>query len=632
MPLWRRPIEEMSDMRGSADAVDSFPRAMRVVPSAIVLSVLCVVACSRDDSADSGIASSAAADAPAPNEGATLNVDDGDGVGKLGDDRLSLAEAIALANGERALDVLSASERTHVQGLPGAGRADRIQVHVNEIVLPAPEPTKSALPRLIGNDHDSLDGHGVVLKESGAQAVGTALVAASSGLAIENFVFDNIWRGILIDPQGPVEVHDITVRKNHFLGVAGSAVEISGSRMGSGGSLREISVDENEFMLPTTPTGFSYGVAIRSCQLDSPDDVAAVAEGMLTGVSLDGIYVRKNTIRGGAETIVVNVASIHGKGEITDCALRRLVIDDNVLGGSFDMLVNINVAITYAFTASISSLGMAQNALGPPGSAAALRGIVLEDVEIERNKMDGAQTAALSLYAGIQSISSEDPNLTVVEDIALRKVRIKDNTHANLEGKRTICSGINLVAGHFDYVSGGRSSNNEASDIEITGNSFSGCESGIRVVAAEVIGGGGEARENRISDVKILENKLTDNNVGLQLLAAEGVPPSALFAMLKVDFPNVGTMENNVVERAEVRANEITGNRVGFELIGGRSSSTADTPGDILRNNALEDVTLEGNTILNNDDQDCLAQSDVVVGQAGIAEGNTAPSSCGDTP
>jgi hypothetical protein len=611
-------------------------------PLSAVLVALCLIACGGDHRGDKSVdategASHDEAGAPAQDDaaaaaemGATLKVDDADGVGTVGDELLSLAEAIRLANGNLTVGDLSMAEKAKVVGNPGAGKADLIQVSVDNIALPAAEPNTSVVPKLIGNDRDHLDGQGVTLKEVGGMPVGTAFFAASSDLTIENFVFDNLRRGILIDPQGPVVVHDVTVRKNSFLGIHGNAVEISGSRAGSGGTLKEIAVDENKFMLPTSMTSFSYGVAIRACQLDSPDDIAPVAEGMLSNVLLDGIYVRKNSIRGGAETIVVNVASIHGKGEIKDCTLRKLIIDDNELGDSFDMLANINVAITYAFAADIASLGKPQGPLGNPGSAAVLSNIVLEDFEMARNKMEGAHTAALSLYSGIQSISKEDPNLTKIQGIVLRKVRIMDNTHVNLEGKRTICAGINVVAGHFDYVSGGLSTGNEASDIQITGNSFSGCRQGIRIAAGEVIGGGGECRDNHVSDVKILNNKLSDNDIGLQVLGAEGLPPDDIFSSVGLDFPTVGLLENNVVERVEIRGNEIRGNGVGLELIGGRSHTTASVPGDTLRNNVLKDVTLDGNTVVDNGGMDCVAANDIVVGEgSGVAEGNTAPSSCG---
>jgi hypothetical protein len=603
----------------------TFMRARRVA----VLALVAVAACGNELPAD-GFDMPIGSDPEQEVQGATLKVTDANGVGATGDNRLSLSEAIALANGGLRVDQLSAAEKALVRGQPGAGRADRIQVAVREIRLPAAAArTQSALPRLIGNDFDSLDGQGVVLKEGAWTPVDTALVAASSQLTIANFRFDNVWRAVLIDPQGPVDVHHVTVRGNRFLGVMGNAVEISGSRAGSGGSLHEVMVDNNKFDMPTEPTHFSYGVAIRACQLDSPDDIAPVTKGVVSDVLLEGIYLRNNEIRGGAETIVVNVGSVHGKGEAKDCTVRKLVINDNVLGGSFDMLVNINVAITYAFAASITSfLGGPQMDLGAPGSAAVLRNIVLEDVEIARNKMESAGTAALSLYCGIDSISKEDPSLSTIEDCALRKVRVTDNTHVNLEGKRTICNGINIVAGHFDYVAGGTSTRNQISDVEISGNAFSGCESGIRVAAAELIGAGGYAHDNRVSNVRISNNELSDNHAGMQILAAEGTNPQGLFSLFGLDHPNVGTLEKNVLENVEVRGNKITGNDIGLEVIGGRSSvPDARRQHDIVRDNTLQNVALTDNTVTGNKLGNCVAENNMVSGPGpATVEGNGSPS------
>ena len=80
------------------------------------------------------------ADARERTYAATLAVNDTAGVGVVGDGKLSLAEAIRLANGGLTLDALSSEERAQIKGRPGSSSADRILLTLGkgaQIILPA---------------------------------------------------------------------------------------------------------------------------------------------------------------------------------------------------------------------------------------------------------------------------------------------------------------------------------------------------------------------------------------------------------------------------------------------------------------------------------------------------------------
>src|SRR5436190_631376 len=91
-------------------------RALRFVLAAVVSSGLLAVVAPEGRAASAG------------SKGATLLVNDTDAVGMVGDNKLSLDEAIRLANGSLRQSQLSQAERQQVRGMPGPGAPDLIKV------------------------------------------------------------------------------------------------------------------------------------------------------------------------------------------------------------------------------------------------------------------------------------------------------------------------------------------------------------------------------------------------------------------------------------------------------------------------------------------------------------------------
>ncbi len=130
----------------------------------------------------------------------TLFVDDSRARGSLGDELLSLAEAVRLANGSLSLAQLSPEEAQHISGTPGPASVDRIQVDLGEggriVADPPASPGSPVIPYLIDNDGDCLDSMGVVISEtsapSGASGTRNAVIVISSGVSIRRFEFEEI--------------------------------------------------------------------------------------------------------------------------------------------------------------------------------------------------------------------------------------------------------------------------------------------------------------------------------------------------------------------------------------------------------------------------------------------------------
>jgi hypothetical protein len=141
-----------------------------------------------------------ASSAPGPARGATLLVNDPDAVGALGGARLSLDEAIRLANGSLGLESLSGAQRSQVHGIPGPHSRDVIKLVVTTISSPPAGVTKSAASALRGNDGDSLDGNGAYLTGSAPKGIG--LIVSSSNFSLHNLTVGGFEQDVVVDPAG----------------------------------------------------------------------------------------------------------------------------------------------------------------------------------------------------------------------------------------------------------------------------------------------------------------------------------------------------------------------------------------------------------------------------------------------
>jgi len=245
--------------------------------------------------------------------GATLLVNDSDAVGRLGDHRLSLAEAIRLANGSLALSQLSSAERRRVRGIPGLGKSDRIRFSVEGGAIRFPvqitkKPdsdfavlqTKSLMPVLVGNDSDEIDGKGVRFTNGPDEAAplgGAALVVESSNFTIRNTTFERFVDGLIFRPAaGSDGMANVRVINNRFL--KGGGVGFTGVSAGQERSaLRNILVEGNSFLGPahfggTFPSKLHNAIAVTGATAAVAKDAATAPD-----VVIEDVRILGNTVR-----------------------------------------------------------------------------------------------------------------------------------------------------------------------------------------------------------------------------------------------------------------------------------------------------------------------------------------------
>src|SRR5262249_21613549 len=146
---------------------------------------------------------------------ATLTVNDVRPRGAVGDDLLSLGEAIRVANGELAAGDLSLAEQAQIAGPAGEDVADTIRFPVGDdpargFAIAILQPS-DALPALTGPGDALEGGERVTIDGSalGAFEFGLTIMADRvrvEGLAIRGFP----QAGILVQPPPGGEVSDVT--------------------------------------------------------------------------------------------------------------------------------------------------------------------------------------------------------------------------------------------------------------------------------------------------------------------------------------------------------------------------------------------------------------------------------------
>ncbi len=443
----------------------------------------------------------------ARSEVATLNVDDIDAIGQIGDDKLSLAEAIRLANGDLTPDALSDTERVHIQSVPGAASADKIVV-----VLPAGTILNATalLPPLTNNAGDEIDGGGAVLTDAASLDVG--LMISSSKITVHNLGFTGFVTSLAVDPQG-ASLTDIAIIDNVL-----SNMKLVGLKVGTsvnGGSLNGLTVTGNTF------NGKPFTGSVVSIAAANP-----ATGGRVRKATLDNVSFAHNTVRGGIEGLYVFGAAALG-GAADDATTRYVSITDNVFEDNTDASLNI---------------------AGSDGAAGFFRHTAVEHVVVERNTIS-VHNWGIGMWGG------EPFGAGIANDSSVSDVLISDNQLTQAEGAPNalgLC--IVLQAGRTDAPPG-LARGDAIEHVQILNNSVRNCNQAITLDGGAVIVGG-KASHNQVSDILIDGNQLENNQIGLIARGGE------------VEL-GAARVTNNIVNQMTVTENHFTGNQLAVHLIGG---------------------------------------------------------------
>lgn len=505
---------------------------------------------------------------------ATLTVDDRSATGSVGDDRLSLAEAIGVAGGVLSPDALSAAERARIQGEPGAGSADSVRVALRKpAILTTPAGAAFGLPFLTGNEGDVFDGGGAILQPAGALPGGAiGMLTRSSRIEIRRFSFAGYPLGLVIAATpGPDDLEQIRISGNSFSGYE-SGVVVVPNPSGSKG-LRGLLIEGNRF---ATETGHNNAIAVLGASPDMPDAVAADYE-------VEDVVIRNNDIRGGVEGIGVFGGMAKPGTTVRDGHLHGVQIVGNRISDIFDL----PIAVFAGF------------ALG----GGVVTRIEVSDVLVAGNRIATDGTPSIHIWVVSGTAVGEPGGLA--EDNQLHDVAIARN---RTSGGGECPGGIQLQASQNE-LGGGTVRGNVLERVSVLSNSVSACGSGLALFGAVAAAGHGLVEGNELRDVHLVGNRLTDNVRGVIVSGAAALEGSAF----PLPMPEPALVHQNVVESVDVVRNRIRGGETGIVAIGGISSVTSDA---VVANSVVDSFEAD-NAVRDASIIRCNVQDNVLLGDVG---------------
>jgi hypothetical protein len=476
---------------------------------------------------------------------AKLVVNDSAVGGVVGDQLLSLNEAIQLANGTLSESILSSAERRQIKGgAPGASSRDRILIAVGTLTSPPAEENldRSAIVPIQGNDGDTIDGQGATIQ--GKNGVG--LIVSSSNFTLRNVVIGGGFEtGISVDPAGAA-LRNIKLSRIHVSPPALAGL-IVGSSI-SGGRLRGLSITDSTFD-------------------GGPPDLSALFrpwgtyDGTIALVTLAAANVKGNTVN---DTVLEDV--LFARNEVVG-GVEGFYVDgalSGLAGGSFQNAIarNIRVVGNYVHDQADAAVNLA----GEEGFGTGANGGV-ENVVIKDNRILTAGWGVAIWGADAFRDSSFDGGFIRHVDIRRNEVtRVSDLSGRN--GDR-FCVVLEAGRGDFDSVA----TNASITDVRISDNRITGCaNTGIAVHAGIPLLAGNTTTGNVISDVLIKRNTVQDSVTGIGLRAAY------------LAFSG-GVAVGNVISGVDIVDNKLSGNQTDYQLIGGYARAGTAT------SNTLRDVT-----------------------------------------
>jgi hypothetical protein len=502
--------------------------------------------------------------------GATLEVNDTDAVGVLADGSLSLAEAIRLGNGDLALDALSADERHQVSGTPGHDVADTIRLVVGEgtlITAPAANTLSSAIPTMLGNDGDVVDGGGAVLTEAAPKSLG--LIVASSNVTVKNLEVRAFNAGVLVDPLSNT-IENVTIDNVTFVEMGEAQFRAGATK--SGGVLRNLTVTNCTFR------------ALTSTYISASIAAAAPFPGETVENTLaENIVFSHNHVTSGLWGLYVFAAASRG-GTARHAVTKHVTIDDNDFEAVGDASLNLS---------------------GANGDDVVIEDAVLEDVHITNNRIDPSNFG-IGIWGGEPFIGKSN------NDAHVRDLVIENNMLEARPG-RSVNWCILLEAGRSD-LQPATANRNSIERVQIRKNTLVGCQDAVAMTAGVVLSVG-EASDNQINDVTIADNMIKDNAVAVHLRGG---------ATLSASGSGQRTMSGNSVDKVAVTGNMFVNNKLILRVAGGQ----ADAAGDMVSNNSVgADLTFSDNTYQDNADT-CIVEENLgeatgnhVLASCGVLDG-----------
>ncbi len=490
---------------------------------------------------------------------ATLLVNDTSATGSVGDSKLSLDEAIRLANGSLALSRLSSAERAQIHGKPGPGTASLMRVTLPKGAVIA---ASTALSVIRGNTDGTIDGNGVTLTGDGN---GTAMTLSSSDFTLKNMTIKGFGTDLAIDPAGQ-SLHHITVTNVRLDPASGGALLVGSTK--SDGSLSGLIVTHSvfdggtlstsEWETRSTQTTFSNTTAgLPAASLLVVGIGAGLAQSghPVSNTSLDNVLFAHNTVTNGFEGLYVFGGVTHNS-----------VIDHSVTQ-------NVRLLDNQFPNVPDASL----NAIGSEGIGSGSDNGV-ENLTISGNDVT-ARDWGIALWGG------ETYGDGFSQDNFVRNVDISHNNVVGAPGPDFAGTSECIdLEGAWTTIAQGVQAGSSISDVRVNNNQVSGdCTVGIKATGgvAEVPPSSVTAG-NSVHDVSIRGNDVRGASTGLEIEGGYTLGP-------------VGTIvAGNAVRSVHVAQNSFIGNgsAPGIQMIGGFSQANSAVTG-----NLVAAITFAGNVV-----------------------------------
>lgn len=546
----------------------------------------------------------------APSFDAGVVVTDADAVGAVGDDLLSLAEAIQLANGTLTRGGLSNAEASRINGDPGATSRDEIrfdvaggavrfplQIQEKPAVEFAVLTPRSPLPALVGNDGDTITGEGIRFTNGADDAVdtvnvprfyngaplgGLALRVASSDFTLSGVTFERFVQGIQVQPETVDGLTNVAIAGNRFHnggGIAFSATTSEGHR----GSLSAVRVEDNEFLGPRVfdehfPSMFHTAVSVMGASAatasSAKDEIAVV----VSDVSISG-----NTIdQFGSGVQVQPLQAIFGANahaRVTGVRIEnnRIIHTREAVDPPIYVWGAVNVGGTVSDVA-VSDIAITDNTVSGNGYL-----VFVPAVEV--------------LLAGS----------TPSSDVTMDGVSITGNTL----GPIVDCVvGITTITA-FPELGGSTVSNASMKNVEIADNTVTGCDWGALATPVYNVGAPDASSGNTLQGLRYERNRIEQASMGIVIAGG---------TLAADDFGGVAGVESNSVSGVVARDNRFAATDLGILLAGGFASGSAS---GYVSQNTVEVDAIEGNE--HSDDNSnpvCQLRQDAGDGAGATVTGN----------
>lgn len=499
-----------------------------------------------------------------PDPDARLTVDDAQGVGAVGDGALSLAEAIRLANGELTVERLSGDERARVSGAPGRNSADLIEFDLpgrSEVTAPeqepsgsgyfATEPAFSALPPLVGNDGDRIDGGGVTLANGSARVIGgVGLVVSSSNVVIESLTLQRFLTGVEIAPVDERPLEGVQLRGNRIEGGGGVSVRAT-STSGVVAVVRGLAIADNELSGPAEmDLAYPYFInqaislqALTDTALRDGDGEAAMEDVAITG----------NVIR--AFPNGIGVSAVTGAADVAGLAAR--LTDIRIEGNDIEMQTGSFDPAIYLWGAS--------------NTGGEIENVTVEDVSLVGNQL--ASNGHVVLATASEQVLGNDMRS---HDIDWDGLSIMGNTMGPVDA----CDVGMMVASSFQEITTGSAATAIAmSDVLIEDNAIT-CDAGLILSPAVNFGSGAIGEGISLDDVTVRANRFEVDSFGALVAGGRVIETILGGAESSPD----ALVRDNTFTGLSVDANDLTSGRALLRAYGG---VVAGAPGRAVGNRLL---------------------------------------------